>query len=229
LIRKRGSLAVVPNHVISSFHFFFERHLGIDHRFGGRAVHAHLAHKIGQLDVGRTSDHDHAVAQGFTSGFIEKWNVCEEKFGSIAVPVRFNAPLPANPRMENLFERAPFRDALENYGSKSGPIQVAAWGKDPRPELVAELMLNFLKIDKLVSSLVGIEELGLGHKPSEAIAEGAFACGNSAGDSDCGHGLNRRISRFRAKRKAVRDLNTDRSGSDAAPEKGVDARFPITL
>jgi hypothetical protein len=187
LIRERGSVGVVPNHVIGFLDFFFERHLRIDHRFGRGAFDAHFSHEIGELDVGRTSDHDHAVAQGFTSGFIEKWNVCEEKFRSFAVLIRFNAPLPANPRMENLFERAPFRGVLENYGAKSGPIQVAVRRKNAKTEFVRQLPFNFFKIDKLVSDVVGIEKFGLGQKPAEAIAERAFACGNSAGDSDGGH------------------------------------------
>jgi len=191
LVRERGSIGVVPNHVISFLDFFFERHLGIDHCFGDGALDAPFSHEIGELDVRRTRDHGDAVAQGFTSGFIEKWNVCEEKFGSFAVLIRFNAPLPANPRMENLFERAPFRGVLKNYGAKSRPIQVAVRRKNAVPKLGEQLLFNFLKIDKLMSGPVGIEKFGPGHKLAEAIAERAFACGNSAGDSDCGHELNR--------------------------------------
>ena len=103
LPRERSSITVVPGNVIGSFDFFFERHLRFDHGFRRGALDLHSPHKIGELDIGRTGDHHHAVAQGFTTGFIKKWNVCEEKFRRCAVPVRFNAPLPANPGMENLF------------------------------------------------------------------------------------------------------------------------------
>ena len=161
MIRERESIGVVPNHVIGFLDFFFERHLGIDHRFSRGALDAHFSHEVGKLDVRRTRHHDHAVAQGFTSGFIEKWNVCEEKFGSFAVLIRFNAPLLTNLRMENSFERAPFRGVLENYGAESGPIQVAVRRKNAVPKLGEQLLFNVFKIDKLVSGPVGIEKFGL--------------------------------------------------------------------
>ena len=98
-----------------------------DHGFGRGDRDLHFAGEIGELDIGRAGHDHHAVAQGFTTGFIKKWNVCKEKFGRFAVPVRFNAPLPANPRMENLFERLPFGDVLEDYGADCLAIQVVAW------------------------------------------------------------------------------------------------------
>src|SRR5438874_4048855 len=171
LTREHRTFAVVPNHVGGFFDFFFERHLGFDHRFRGSALDLHSPHEIGELDVGRTRDHDHSVAQGFTTGFIKKWNVCEEKFGSFAVSIRFNAPLPANPRMENLFERAFFGLVLENYRAECLPIQVAIGQENSGSELSAERFFNLLKIDKLASDRIGIEKFSVGKNLAETLTK----------------------------------------------------------
>src|SRR5205085_7487495 len=185
LSAKRRFVGVIPNNVIGPFNFFLERHLGIDHRFGRVAFDFHFTDEIGELDVERTSDHDHSVAQGFAAGFIEKWNVCEEKFGSLAVLFRFNAPLLTNPRMENLFEPAPLGGVLEHYRPNRLAIQVAAAQKNPEPELPKKLLLNLFKIDKLPGDGIGVEELRFGQNPAEALNESAFACGNPACDPNC--------------------------------------------
>ena len=57
---------------------------------------------------------------------------------------RQSAPLPANPRMENLFEPAPFSRVFEDYGAKCLPIQAAITRKNPRPELARELLFNLV-------------------------------------------------------------------------------------
>jgi len=68
--------------------------------------------------------------------------------------------LPANPGMENLFERAFFSRVLEDYRAECVPIQVAVAGKDTEAELGEELLFNILQIDKLTSNLIGVEKLG---------------------------------------------------------------------
>src|SRR5439155_18439160 len=120
------------------------------------------------------------IAQGFTTGLIKKSNVCEEKFGRCAVPVRFNAPLPANPGMENLFERAFLSRVLEDYGADCLPIQVAAAGKDTEAELGEQLLFNILQIDKLTSNLIGVEKFRAGKNLAQTLTKRALACGNSA-------------------------------------------------
>src|SRR5438105_7558495 len=77
-----------------------------------------------QLNVRRARDHDHAVAQSFTTSFIKKRDICEKEFGRVAMRLRFGAPATANAGMENFFERGfPFR-ARKDYGAKSLAIQV---------------------------------------------------------------------------------------------------------
>src|SRR5207249_4588616 len=173
LAREHWSFAVVPNNVIGPFNFFLERYLRFDHGFGRGALDLHSAHKIGELDIGRTSHDHHPIAQGFSTGFIKKWNVCEEKFGRCAMPVRFNAPLPANPGMENLFERLLFSGVLEDYRAESRPIQVAIAGKDAKAEFSQELLFNFLKVDKLARDRIGVEKLGSGQDLAQTIAASA--------------------------------------------------------
>lgn len=105
------------------------------------------------------------------------------------MPLRFNAPLPANPRMENFFERAFFSGVLKNYRAKCLAIQVAIGQKNVEPKLCAQRLLNLLKTDKLPGDGVGVEKLRTGKNVPQTLAESAFACGNSTGDSDCWHVL----------------------------------------
>ena len=103
------------------------------------------------------------------------------------MPVRFNAPLPANPGMENLFERLLFGGVLEDYRADCLPIQVAVAGKDAESEFSQELLFNFLKVDKLARDRIGVEKLGSGKDLAQTIAESALARRNASGDSNCGH------------------------------------------
>ena len=100
---------------------------------------------------------------------------------------RFSAPLPANPRMENFFERAFLGCVLKDYGPKIGPVQVAVAGKDGEPELFQELSLDLLKIDKSMRDVVGIEKSRVGNNLTQALAKSRFARGNSARDPDGRH------------------------------------------
>jgi hypothetical protein len=49
--------------------------------------------------------------------------LCEEKSEGLAMLSRVSTPLPANPRMENLFERAPFSGVLEEHGANPFTFQ----------------------------------------------------------------------------------------------------------
>jgi hypothetical protein len=44
---------------------------------------------------------------------------------------------------------------------------------------------------KLMRDIVGIEKFCVQNNLAQALAKSGFACGNSAGDSDCWHGLDR--------------------------------------
>jgi hypothetical protein len=103
------------------------------------------------------------------------------------VLVRFNAPLPANPRVEYFFEHAPFGNVLEDYRSKRCPIQAAVGKKNSDAEFLSQLLLHLLNIDKVVRGLVGIEEFGIRKNLAETLTKSALARGNSARDSDCWH------------------------------------------
>ena len=101
---------------------------------------------------------------------------------------RFRAPLPANPRMENLFERASFTRAAKHYGAKFLSIQVPSVGKNLRSKFAANFLFNFrVKIDEPVCFLIGVEEFGGWNDLEQTLAKAGFACGNSAGDPDDSH------------------------------------------
>src|SRR6266404_4354823 len=100
---------------------------------------------------------------------------------------RLSAPLPANPRMENFFERAFLGCVLKDYGPEIGPVQVAVAGKDGEPELFQELAFDLLKIDKLMRDVVGIEKFRGGNNLAQAFAKRRFARGNSARDPNGRH------------------------------------------
>ena len=88
------------------------------------------------------------------------------------MPFRFRAPLAANPRMENSFERAPFRSVLEDYGAKPFTFQAAVARKNLLPELSDEFFLNVrVKLDQFVGGLIGVKKFGSGKKFAQAIAK----------------------------------------------------------
>ena len=103
------------------------------------------------------------------------------------MPIRFNTPLPSNPGMENLFERAFLSRVLEDYGADCLPIQVAIAGKDAEPELGEQLPFNFVKIDKLPGDLIGVEKFSVGKNFLKTLTKSALACGNSPGDPNRWH------------------------------------------
>ena len=101
---------------------------------------------------------------------------------------RFRAPLPANPRMENLFEGASFRSVLEDYGAQPLTFQAAGARKNLPPELSNDFFSNArVKLDQFVRDLIGVEKFGSGKELTQTIANSRFACGDSAGDPDDRH------------------------------------------
>src|ERR1700730_10886982 len=135
-----------------------------------------------KLCLARTRHHHHIVAQGFTTGFIKKGNICEEKFGCVAMLFSFRAPLPSNPRMENLLERALFGRVLEDYRPKSLPIQVSAREISFRTELAHELLPDLRVNHKFPRRLVGIKKLGGRANFFQTFAERRLAGRDSASD-----------------------------------------------
>jgi len=104
------------------------------------------------------------------------------------MPFRFRAPLPANPGMENLFERVSFRSVLEDYGAKPFAFQATVARKDLRPELSNEFFSNVrVKLDQFVRGSIGVKKFGGRQNLAQAIAKSRFACGDSAGDPDDSH------------------------------------------
>ena len=101
--------------------------------------------------------------------------------------IRFNAPLPANPGMENLFERDSFSGVLKDYGAKRGPIQVPFTGEDAKPKLAEQLLFNLVKLDQFVRGFIGVKKSCGRKNLAQAIAKSRLARGNSAGDPDDRH------------------------------------------
>jgi len=76
---------------------------------------------------------------------------------------RFCAPLAANPRVKNLFKRAPFRRVLKHYTAKFFPIQLLIGRKNRSAKFASNLFSNLrIKIDKLVRGIIRVEKFGTG-------------------------------------------------------------------
>jgi len=76
---------------------------------------------------------------------------------------RFCAPLAANPRMKNLFERASFRRVVKHYMAKSFSIQLLIGEKNRSAKFASNLFSNLrIKIDKLVRGMIRVEKFGTG-------------------------------------------------------------------
>src|SRR5947207_6940525 len=102
---------------------FRKRHLGIDHLLRLRSWHSHARHEPLELESGRAR-HDHdSIAQGFTAGFIEKWNISKKKLRGVGMAFGFEPPLAADARMQDLLQRAFLLRVGEHYGTDRLPIQ----------------------------------------------------------------------------------------------------------
>jgi hypothetical protein len=217
LLPQRIAPGVVPDNVVSPFHFFFQRHLRLHHFFGDsfiewraellrRQVRARGSSPLhgpsfpqpAPLDVGRAG-HDHnPIAQSLSARFIKKWDISKEEIGRITVGLRFSAPLAANARMENFFERVLFRRALENYRSKSSPIQVARRRINVGPEFTRNFPSYVrVQIDQLARGLVGIKKCRGGNDFTQAVAKRRFAGGDPTGDTNGRHVIVRKLRYLR--------------------------------
>ena len=104
------------------------------------------------------------------------------------MPFRLCPPLAANPRMENLFERAFLGGVLKDYGAKPFSIQAAIARKNLGPEFSREFLFYLrVKIDKFPCGLIGVKKFRGRNKLAQTIAEGRLARGNSARDSNGRH------------------------------------------
>src|SRR5438045_1386075 len=113
--------------MIGPANFFCERHLRSNHFFGGGAIEFRPREQTIELQAGRAG-HDHdAIAQGFTAGFIEKWNVSKEKIGGVSAALGFEAPLTTDARMQDLLQRAFLFRVGEDYRANLRPLQVAVF------------------------------------------------------------------------------------------------------
>ncbi len=76
---------------------------------------------------------------------------------------RFCAPLAANLRMENLFERAPFSRVVKHYMAKFFPIQLMIGRKNRAAKFASNLLFNLrIKIDELVHGVIRVEKRSIG-------------------------------------------------------------------
>ncbi len=128
LFRQYLAPAVIPNDVIGPADFFRERHLGKDHLFRRRPLQAGPRDQPLQLHAGRAGHDRDTIAESFTAGFIEKRYVSKKKPGGVATAFRFEAPLTADARMQDLLQRAFLFRVGEDYGADRLPVQVPARG-----------------------------------------------------------------------------------------------------
>ena len=174
--------------MIGARDFFRERHLRGDDFLRRLRIERRAHHQTLQLHALRARDHDDAVAQGFTTGFIQKRNVSKEKFRGLAPAFGLDRPLTPDARMQNLLERLLLFRVGEYYGAKEGAVQVPLRRINLRAEGGADLRAHLrVAVRQFTGRLVGIEKLRRGQESAQLRAEGAFAGGDSAGDSDGRH------------------------------------------
>ena len=73
-----------------------------------------------------------------TIGFIEEWDIGQEKFTGLSAFFRCSGPLLADARMQDLLERALLFAVGEDYRPKCGAIQIPAGRKNLSAELLAQ-------------------------------------------------------------------------------------------
>jgi hypothetical protein len=104
------------------------------------------------------------------------------------MPFRLRHPLATNPRVKNLFERAPLGRVAEHYRPKFRSIQVPCRRKDFTAKLTQDFLFHFWKFGERTRCQIGIEEFRRRQNLTQTVTKGAFACGNSARDPDRRHG-----------------------------------------
>jgi len=150
-----------------------------------------------ELDLARTGHHHDAVAQGFTAGFIKKWNVSKEKIGGVSAALGFEAPLTTDARMQDLLQRAFLFRVGEDYRANLRPVQVAVLRIDRGPEFPCDQGPHLRIVPRQVArGLVRIKERGRGNDFAQTFAEGRLSRGNPTRDSYCRHDLDMNTSHF---------------------------------
>lgn len=104
------------------------------------------------------------------------------------MPFRLRHPLATNPRVKNLFERVSLGRVSEHYRPKFRSIQVPIWRKDVAAKLTEDFLFHFGKFHERTRCLIGIKEFRRRHNLAQAVTKRAFACRDSARDSDRRHG-----------------------------------------
>ena len=104
------------------------------------------------------------------------------------MPFRLRHPLATNPRVKNLFERASFGRVAKHYRPNFRSIQVPGQGKDFVAKLSEDFLFHFWKFDERMRREIGVEEFRRWQNFAQTVTKRAFACGNSARDSDRRHG-----------------------------------------
>ena len=137
-----------------------------NHLFGGRSIELGASHQPFELDARRAGHHHDGIAQGFTTGFIEKRNVSKKKIVGVAPAFGFEAPLTADARMQDLLQRAFLFRVGEHYGAQSGPDSSRRWqnkspGQIPRADQLPHLRIALRQIAR---GLVGIKKCRGGKK-----------------------------------------------------------------
>ena len=100
---------------------------------------------------------------------------------------RKSAPLPANPRMKNLLERAFLGCVAKDYGAKDVSIQAAGVRKNFVTEFANQFLPRFGEIGNFARRQVGIEKLRARQGCAQTITKRALAGSDSAGNSDGRH------------------------------------------
>src|SRR5437773_12449841 len=100
---------------------------------------------------------------------------------------RFSAPLTANPRMENLFERTFFVRIAKYYRSECFSIQRPVAQKDSSAKFATDLLFHFRKLHQHMRCLIGINQLRRSQEFTQTVAKSASTRGDSAGDTDRRH------------------------------------------
>src|SRR5439155_5848570 len=185
---KEALWPIIPNYVISPFHFFRQRYLRRNDCGRGIPIKSHAFHQALHLDLLRARHHHHPIAKLFSTCLVKKWNVGKKIFIRLAMLCRFAAPVLTNWRMKNFFELAPLLRRLENHRAKCASIQLPICIKN----VIAKFLTNLgedglVMVCELARHGVGIEKLCLRQELTQAIYKSRFASGNSPGDPDRWH------------------------------------------
>ena len=151
--------------------FFLERHLRVNHLSSFGAFDRHPFSQAGQLHLLRAAHHDHSVAQRFTAGFIQEWDISKEKLGELRC--RFASVLHwRRIRGCRIRSSARFLVASPNtIARRWARFKSPSLEKDMAAKLGTNFSFHFRKLDKNVRCLVGIEEFRGGKHLAQTLAK----------------------------------------------------------